>query len=238
MSQYIQAQLNEIRAEIAQAAASCGRAPDQIKLVAVSKTFSTEDILNAYACGQRRFGENKVQELELKAASLPPDIEWHLLGHLQSNKAVKAVQYATFIHSVDSVKLIQRLDRLAGEAGKKPKILLEVNISGESTKFGASAESDILALAEAAVKAPNLELAGLMTMAPYEAASPELRRIFSVLRQLRDRIEGQLNIRMPELSMGMSGDFPAAIAEGATFVRIGTAIFGKRDYGMPPKTDL
>ena len=238
MTQYIQEQLNEIRAEIAQAAAHCGRSPEEIKLVAVSKTFTPADIMSAYAGGQRRFGENKVQELELKAAALPPDIEWHLLGHLQSNKAVKAIQYATYIHSVDSIKLIQRLDRLAGEAGKKPKILLEVNISGEATKFGASSENDILAMAEAATQAANIELAGLMTMAPYEAANAELRRIFKALRQLRDSIEARLNIRLPELSMGMSGDFPAAVAEGATFVRIGTAIFGKRDYGTLPKSGL
>ncbi len=230
MGQYIQEQLTEIRDAVAAAAVNCGRLPDEVKLIAVSKTFSREDILTAYAHGQRRFGENKVQELEQKAGNLPPDIEWHLLGHLQGNKAVKAVQYATYIHSVDSVKLIQRLDRLAGEAGKKQKILLEVNISGETTKFGASAENDILTMAEAAANAVNLELAGLMTMAPYEADEAELRRIFGALRQLRDKIEKRLNIRLPELSMGMSGDFPAAVAEGATFVRIGTAIFGKRNY--------
>lgn len=232
MGLYIQEQLDEIRNAVAGGAASCGRLPDEVKLIAVSKTFSREDILTAYAHGQRRFGENKVQELEQKAGNLPADIEWHLLGHLQSNKAVKAVQYAAYIHSVDSVKLIQRLDRLAAEAGKKQKILLEVNISGETTKFGASAEADILAMAETAVNAPNLELTGLMTMAPYDAGNDELHRIFGALRQLRDKIEKLLNLRIPELSMGMSGDFPAAIAEGATFLRIGTAIFGKRNYNL------
>ena len=140
------------------------------------------------------------------------------------------MQCAAYIHSVDSVKLIQRLDRLAGEAGKKQKILLEANISGEATKFGASAENDILAMAETATAAANLELAGLMTMAPYEAGDADLHRIFGALRLLRDKIEKLLNIRLPELSMGMSGDFPAAVAEGATFLRIGTAIFGKRNY--------
>ena len=229
-TQYIQAQLDEVKNAVAAAAANCGRTPDEVKLIAVSKTFSCEDILAAYSRGQRRFGENKVQELEQKAGSLPADIEWHLLGHLQSNKAVKAVQYAAYIHSVDSVKLVQRLDRLAGEAGKKQKILLEVNISGEATKFGASAGNDILTMAEAASAAANLELAGLMTMAPYDAGDAELHRIFGALRQLRDKIEKKLNIRLPELSMGMSGDFPAAVAEGATFLRIGTAIFGKRNY--------
>jgi len=230
MGRYIQEQLDEVRNAVAATAASCGRQPEEVKLVAVSKTFSNEDILAAYACGQRRFGENKVQELEQKAGSLPPDIEWHLLGHLQSNKAVKAIQCATCIHSVDSIKLIRRLDRLAGEAGKKQKILLEVNISGEASKFGSSAENETLAMAEAAANAANLELTGLMTMAPYETGEAELRRIFGALRQLRDKIEKILNIRMPELSMGMSGDFPAAIAEGATLVRIGSAIFGKRNY--------
>ena len=231
-TQYIQEQLDEIRKAVSGAAAGCGRGTDEVKLIAVSKTFSPEDILAAYSHGQRRFGENKVQELEQKAGRLPPDIEWHLLGHLQSNKAGKAVQYAAYIHSVDSVKLIQRLDRLAGEAGKKQKILLEVNISGEAAKFGASAENDIMAMAEAAAGSVNLELAGLMTMAPYEAGDAELHRIFGALRQQRDKIEIKLKIRLPELSMGMSGDFPAAIAEGATFLRIGTAIFGKRNYTL------
>lgn len=232
MGLHIQEQLDEIRNTIAAAAAACGRNPDEVKLIAVSKTFSCEDILAAYSRGQRRFGENKVQELEQKAAGLPADIEWHLLGHLQSNKAAKAVQYAACIHSVDSVKLLRRLDRLAGEAGKRPRILLEVNISGETAKFGVSSESDILELAQAAAEAVSLEPAGLMTMAPYDAGDDELHRIFGALRQFRDKIEKRLSIRLPELSMGMSGDFPAAIAEGATFVRIGTAIFGKRNYPM------
>ena len=142
------------------------------------------------------------------------------------------MQCAAYIHSVDSVKLIQRLDRLAGEAGKKQKILLEANISGEATKFGASAENEIMAMAKAAAGSVNLELVGLMTMAPYGAGEAELRRIFGALRQLRDKIEKSLNIRLPELSMGMSGDFPAAVAEGATFLRIGSAIFGKRNYAL------
>lgn len=231
MTTHIAEQLTEIITCIRTAAEKAGRNPDEVKLIAVSKTFPPEAIAAAYACGQFRFGENRLQELEEKVKKLPETIEWHLIGHLQSNKAQRAVQLATYIHSVDSEKLLRRLDRLAMEAGKKPKILLEINISGEESKFGTT-ESDAVKLVQAALTCEHLELAGLMTMAPYEAPETALHNIFGGLRRLRDYLENHLQIKLPELSMGMSSDFEIAIQEGATFVRVGTAIFGKRTYNL------
>ena len=225
---HVPVQLNEILARIAAAADSCGRRHEEVKLVAVSKTFSPELVSAAYDAGQRRFGENRVQELLTKTGSLPTDIEWHLIGHLQANKAAKAVASATWIHSVDSAELVQRLDRLAGEQQRHPKILLEVNVSCEESKFGLRENDVILKTASAAAAAKNLSWLGLMTMAPYEAPEKELRLIFSGLRKLRDSLSSNFGIPLPELSMGMSGDFEAAIKEGSTIVRVGTAIFGER----------
>jgi len=225
---HIKSQLEEIRLRISQAAEKSGRKPDTVKLVAVCKTFPPEAVLAAYNAGQRMFGENRVQEMVSKAGPLPPDIEWHLIGHLQGNKVGNAVKTAVMIHAVDSEDLIARINRIAGESPKKQKILLEVNISCEKTKFGLRNEMDIMKCAECALKSPGVELKGLMTMAPYEAPELELRRIFSGLRELRNKIETAYSAELPELSMGMSGDYETAISEGATIVRVGTAIFGKR----------
>ena len=226
---YVKEQLLQVREAVASAALKSGRKAADVKLLAVSKTFPDEAVLAAYEAGQRLFGENKVQELELKAPVLPSDIQWHLIGHLQSNKALKAVTLAHSIHSVDSVKLLQRLDRLAGENKCRPDILLELNISGEESKFGAG-DKEAMLLASEAVKAPNLSFRGLMTMAPFDVDEKTLRTVFSGLRKLRDLMENEFAVKLPELSMGMSGDYPTAIEEGSTLVRIGTAIFGKRDY--------
>ncbi len=225
---HIKSQLEDIRLRISQAAVKSGRKPDEVKLVAVCKTFPSEAVLEAYNAGQRIFGENRVQEMVSKATALPADIEWHLIGHLQGNKAANAIQSAELIHAVDSESLIARIQRISYETGKKQKILLEVNISGEESKFGLRDEAEILKCAECALKSPAVDLRGLMTMAPYEAQECELRRIFSGLRELRNKIESAYAAKLPELSMGMSGDFEAAIAEGSTIVRIGTSIFGKR----------
>ena len=223
----IQDNLRTVQAEIAAAAAAAGRDPATVRLVAVSKTVPPDAIAAAYAAGQRRFGENRVQELRDKIGRLPADCEWHLLGHLQGNKARQAVQSAAWLHSIDSVELLERLDRLAGEEHRRPVILLQVNISGEATKSGVDTTATALLL-EAALRCPHLDCRGLMTMAPYEAPEADLRRIFGGLRELRDRLAAQFNTPLPELSMGMSGDFRSAIAAGATLVRIGTAIFGGR----------
>jgi len=225
---HIKAQLEEIKLRISQAAEKSGRSPDAVRLIAVCKTFPPEAVLEAYDAGQRAFGENRVQEMISKSSGLPTDIVWHLIGHLQSNKTASAVKTSSMIHAVDSENLISRINRIALESGKKQKILLEVNISGEESKFGLRDETEIIKCAECALKSSNVDLKGLMTMAPYEAPECELRKIFSGLRGLRDKIESSFNVKFPELSMGMSGDYEIAIAEGATIVRIGTAIFGKR----------
>ena len=227
--EYIKDQLFEIKEKISKAALKAQRDPKEIKLIAVSKTFPSEDIAEAYKNGQHVFGENKIQELEIKNPALPDDIEWHMIGHLQSNKVAKAVLLADYIHSVDSIKLLRRIDRLAGEQNCSPKILLEVNISGEESKHGLNSAA-VYELVTEALKAEHLQLVGLMTMAPFGADESELHFVFGALRKLRDELNKHFELDLKELSMGMSGDFEIAVAEGATMVRIGTAIFGRRTY--------
>lgn len=223
----ISGNLNAILERIAAAAAKAGRDSATVRLLAVSKTVPVAQIAEAHAAGQRLFGENRVQELRAKAPLLPADCEWHLIGHLQENKVRHAVQCAAWIHALDTADLLRRVDRVAGEEGRRPVVLLEVNLSGEQTKFGV-APNGVRAVLEAALRSPHLECRGFMTMAPYAAPEVELRHIFGGLRELRDRLAAEFGVALPELSMGMSGDFETAIAEGATLVRIGTAIFGAR----------
>ncbi len=218
--------LREVRENVAAAAKSAGRLASDVSLLAVSKTFPAEDVLMAYEAGQRQFGENRVQELAEKAPKLPADCVWHLIGHLQQNKARQALEYAAWIHAVDSLALLRRLNLLAAEMGKAPKILFEVNVSGEESKFGLSPD-EVSSVVEAAKGGP-CQPVGLMTMAPLGASDEVLRAVFGGLRELRDRVARETGVALPELSMGMSGDYRAAIAEGATIVRIGTAIFGHR----------
>ena len=223
MSDYRIEQYNEVKREIADALAMAHRAPDAAELVAVSKTFPAVDILAVYNAGQRKFGESKADELAAKAAALPGDIEWHFIGHLQSNKVRSVVTHARVIHSVDSAKLLERIERIAGEEKVKIEALLEVNISGEASKFGltmAAAEK----LVEESRNMRNVTVTGFMTMAPEGAEEEELVKVFAGLKNLADKCGLQ------QLSMGMSGDFKTALACGAALVRIGTAIFGKRDY--------
>jgi hypothetical protein len=229
---YIKEQLLEIKNSISETAEECDRKPGEIKLIAVSKTFPPEAIQAAYEAGQRIFGENRVQEMSEKDIALPEDIEWHLIGHLQSNKIKKALGHADCVHSIDKLKLLEKINRQAEILPRKPEILLEINISGEESKFGIREEKGIMSLASKAAEAENLEFKGLMTMAPFGAGEKELRNVFGGLRALRDKIESELGIELPELSMGMSADYKTAIKEGATMVRIGTAIFGKRNYGQ------
>ena len=223
-------QLANVLNAVRETAAAAGRERGEVKLLAVSKTFPASDVMEAYHAGQKEFGENRVQELEQKVPVLPKDIVWHLIGHLQSNKAAKAAELADWVHSVDSVKLVNKLSDAAQKAGKTLKILLEVNVSGEESKYGIRSGEELFQVAEAAVSAPAIEWKGLMTMAPAGADGEELKAVFSGLRKMRDELEEKFKIKLPELSMGMSGDYPAAIAEGSTIVRIGTAIFGGRDY--------
>lgn len=226
----LEAQLEKVRHAVENAAETAGRKPESVRLLAVSKTFPAEDVQKAYAAGQREFGENRVQELEEKVPVLPKDILWHLIGHLQSNKAAKAAELADWIHSVDSLKLVKKLSDAAIRHNKTLKILLEVNVSGEESKYGIRSKEELFQIAETALQSPAIELKGLMTMAPAEVPQAELKKVFSGLRTLRDELEQTFSVNLPELSMGMSGDYPEAIAEGATIVRIGTAIFGGRDY--------
>ena len=227
MFENIKPNLKEILNSISEISDKYSRPQGSVKLVAVSKTYPAQAVKEAYAEGQLLFGENRIQELVDKVPALPEEIEWHLIGHLQGNKAAKAVELSHMIHSIDSEKLLRRIDRLAGDADKKQKILLELNMSGEASKFGETSDS-ALQLASIAAELPNVDFKGLMTMAPFGADECELRKIFSSLRELRDNIEKEFTVSLPELSMGMSSDYEAAIAEGATLVRIGTAIFGKR----------
>lgn len=217
----------EVRAAIDAVACEAHRDPEEIRLLAVSKTFPAEAIRELYDAGVRIFGENRVPELEAKAAVLPDDIEWHFIGRLQSNKARKTVRLARLIHSVDSPALLERLDRVAGEEGVRPGILLEVNVSGEESKAGMS-PAGLEAFARQAAACENLDFRGLMTMAPFDAEPVRIAAIFEMLQLLRDELELKLDRKLPELSMGMSGDFEIAVRHGSTIVRIGTRIFGAR----------
>ena len=216
-----------VRRDIDAAAAAAGRSGAEILLLAVSKTWPSSDIRALYDIGVRDFGENRMQELERKVAELPEDIVWHYIGSLQSNKIRKAVKLASVIHSVENISAVGRLDRIAGEEGRRVKFLLEVNVSGEESKSGVS-QKDFMPLARAAAQCRNAVFSGLMTMAPLDAPPAVLDAVFGGLAALKAQAETELNVTLPLLSMGMSGDYKAAVIHGSTIVRIGTAIFGKR----------
>ena len=215
---------------MASAAQLAGRDPSSVRLIAVSKTFPIDAVREAYAAGQREFGENRVQEgLQKIDGSADLSIRWHLLGHLQTNKARKAASAFAMIQSVDSVELLHKLDRGAADEGRAPELLIQVDLAGEATKFGAP-PAEVPRLLEAAAACRAARVVGLMTLPPLPDTPEDARRWFRQLRELRD---GWLSSGVPaallrELSMGMSGDFEVAIQEGATIVRVGTAIFGRR----------
>ena len=222
--------LAAIRERIAAAAVAAGRPPDDIRLLAVSKTFSADHVRAAHAAGQRDFGENKVQEaLQKIGETADLDIRWHLIGHLQSNKVKKAAPAFAAIHSVDSVDLLQRIDAAAADAGASPELFIQVDLAGEATKFGAR-EDEVPGIARAAMDCRAARLRGLMLLPPWFDDPEQARPYFRRLRELRHRLveEGIDGSTLRELSMGMSHDFEVAIQEGATLVRVGTAIFGKR----------
>ena len=215
---------------MAAAAGTANRDPSSIRLVAVSKTFPTEAVREAYAAGQRDFGENRVQEgLQKIGETTDLTIRWHLLGHLQTNKARKAGPAFAVVQSVDSVELIQKLDAAAAETGRTPELLIQVDLAGEATKFGAP-PAEIPRLFEAAGACRAASVVGLMTLPPVPDIPEDARPWFRRLRDLRDEwlAAGVPASMLRELSMGMSGDFEVAIEEGATIVRVGTAIFGSR----------
>ncbi len=225
--------LANIRESISSAARRAGRDPSEITLMAVSKTFPTDLIREAYAAGARVFGESKVQEFSGKATALTdlPDASWHMIGHLQSNKAIKAVEIFSAIDSIDSLRVAEKLNSAAGQLGKKLEVLVEINVGGETAKSGLSADSpefeDILT---SAPQLDHLSFRGLMTVPPFTDDPQQARPYFRKLRKLRDSIAGRSlpAIGMDVLSMGMSHDFEVAIEEGSTCLRIGTAIFGER----------
>lgn len=224
----IASNVDHVRERVARAAARSDRRPEDIVLVAASKTFPSEAIRAAYDAGIRAFGENRVQEWEAKQADLT-DIKpsWHLIGHLQSNKARRASRLFDWIDSVDDAALAAKLDDAAGETNEWLAILIEVQVDPRETKSGV-AQVDLPALAEAVVQLPHLQLRGLMAVPPFSEDPRDARPYFRRLRRLRDDLEQQFGRSFPELSMGMSHDFEIAIEEGATQVRIGSAIFGER----------
>jgi PLP dependent protein len=221
----IRERAEEMTARLRAAAERAGRDPDAFRIVAVTKGFGIEVARAALSAGLTRLGENRVQEALPKVAALP-DAEWHLVGRLQRNKARKAAAAFAVIHSVDSIELLRRLDDDAMPAGLPPRLLLEVNVSGEPTKAGFAPER-----LDQVAPALSERVVGLMTMARHDADEAEQRRTFAGLRMLRDRLRESRGIGLPELSMGMSRDAEAAVAEGATLVRLGTALFGPRPPG-------
>jgi pyridoxal phosphate enzyme (YggS family) len=223
-------QLEQIRLRIRQAAESCNRDADSVRLVAVSKTIAADIVKEAIEAGVTILGENYVQEARDKFKALAQyPVSWHFIGHLQSNKARYAVRLFDLIHSVDSLKLAHELDKQAGKLEKIQQILVQVNISAEDTKSGISTDEAPRLIAEIS-RLKNLAVKGLMTMPPYFYQPQKVQPFFAALRELRDQISEQTlpNVSLDELSMGMTGDFEVAIKEGATLVRIGTAIFGER----------
>jgi len=228
--------LNDVNARIAAACAKAGRNPGDVEIVAVTKTHGPEVVREAWEAGLRIVGENKVQEAAWKQPQSVSGPEWHLIGHLQRNKVRAALELFSCFHSVDSVALIDRIQTIAAETGARPSILLEVNMSGERSKSGMRPD-EAPAAVERALASPNLTLEGFMTMAPFvpEDKVEETRPVFAGLRALRDRMETQFGVSLPRLSMGMSGDYEVAVEEGATWIRLGTVLFGERPKVKPQR---
>ena len=226
----IAASLSAVRQRLARAIDRAGRFPSSVRLVAVSKTRPAGDVRAAFDAGQFEFGENRVQEaLEKIAATSDIPIAWHLVGHLQSNKARRAAASFACIHSIDSAEVLRRVDAAAAEAGRRPELLVQIDLAGEATKHGAPAET-WLSLFEAAADCRAARVTGLMLLPPFTPDPEDARPYFRRLRELRDELEGRgaPPDMLRELSMGMSHDFEVAVEEGATLVRVGTAIFGER----------
>jgi pyridoxal phosphate enzyme (YggS family) len=219
--------LKNVREQIAQAAAKAGRTAGDIELVAITKTHAAEKVREAIEAGQTLFGESRVQEARAKIPELPSSLRWHFVGHLQKNKIRHALPLFELFHSVDSLALAQEMNRIAADEGMHPRVLLQVNVAGEGSKFGFSPDKlgeqmeELLAL-------QRLSILGLMTIPPLADKAEASRRYFVQLREVRDRVQTEFHVDLPQLSMGMTQDFPIAVEEGATLVRVGTAIFGER----------
>lgn len=214
----------QIRERIAAACGRSGRTPGTVKLVPVVKYAPLDWVRSLVELGVRDLGESRPQQLLERADLLPSDIRWHLVGHLQRNKARKVLPRTTLIHSVDTFRLLSTLDRLAGEMALRPRVLLQVNVAGERTKHG-FAVSELREEWSAVLGCRNVDLHGLMAMAPYGETAEEARPVFRRLRELRDELADRSPFPLPELSMGMSNDFEVAVEEGATLVRIGSRLF-------------
>lgn len=228
----IRENLETVQKRMKEACETCGRAKEEVRLIAVSKTKPLPALQEAYTYGCRDFGENKVQELVEKYEAMPKDIRWHMIGHLQRNKVKYLVDKVFLIHSVDSLRLAQEIEKEAAKLEKTVNILIEVNVAEEESKYGVTAE-ETPALIEEIAKMPHIRVKGLMTIAPYVEDAEENRQYFEKLNKIYvDIIHKNIdNVFMEELSMGMTGDYEVAITEGATYIRVGTGIFGERNYG-------
>jgi len=226
--EFLKENLQKIQKTIAESCEEAGRDISSVTLLPVTKVQPLEKLQALYELGEKSFGENRVQELNEKADKLPKDIEWHLIGSLQSNKVRHALKHATWIHSVDSIKLINRINKIAGEDGVKPKILLQVNLTDESQKGGFDPDK-VAEAVEVASNCENLEIVGVMTMGKAGASDLENREVFRHLKELQLKLNEKYP-QISEISMGMSGDFPLAILEGATYIRVGSLLLGSREY--------
>jgi pyridoxal phosphate enzyme (YggS family) len=223
----IQKHLERVCAQIAEAAEKSGRQPADVELVAITKTHDAERVREAHEAGQQVFGESRVQEARAKIPELPSNLRWHFVGHLQKNKIRHALPLFELIHSVDSLALAQDTNRIAEEEGLHPRVLLEINVAGEGSKFGFKPET-LRAEMETLLALNRLSIEGLMTIPPLAPEAEGSRKYFVKLRELRDALETEFCAKLRHLSMGMTNDFVIAIEEGATLVRVGTAIFGER----------
>jgi PLP dependent protein len=219
--------LERVREQVAEAAAKVGRAVDEIQLIAITKTHAAERVREAIEAGQTLFGENRVQEARAKIPLLPASLRWHFVGHLQKNKIRHALPLFEVFHSIDSLALAHEMNRIADEDGIHPRVLLEINVSGEGSKFGFKPET-VRAEMESLLALPRLSIEGLMTIPPLAENAEASREFFAQLREFRDALEKEFDLKLPQLSMGMTTDFTVATEEGATLVRVGTAIFGER----------
>ncbi|MBU6326931.1 MAG: YggS family pyridoxal phosphate-dependent enzyme [Verrucomicrobia bacterium] len=229
----IAANLEKVGANIRAACEKVGRDASDVTLIAVSKTFAAADVNEAFLAGQIHFGENRLQEAEGKIPLLPSALQWHYIGQLQRNKVRKVLPLFSMIHSIDSLRLAQYTNELAGEVGLFPRVFLQVNLAAETSKGGFSAEQ-LTESWDALLSLDRLEIQGLMTVPPIAVDPEKSRSWFARLRELRDQLQGKSGVSLPALSMGMSGDYGVAIEEGATHVRVGSAVFGGREYPAAP----
>ena len=226
---YLDDSYQETKSRLEAAASKAGRKSEDIELIAVSKTWPIEIISDLVNCGHKIFGENKVQEIETKVPSMPSNLEWHFIGHLQKNKVRKVLPLIKKIHSVDSLEIAQRINHIANDLGLFPKVLLQVNNTNESSKHGFS-PSDLVNSLDDLLTLDRIEIEGLMSIPPFDPDPENVRPNFIFLRNFRDQLERDTGVPLPQLSMGMSNDYEIAIEEGATAVRVGSSIFGKRKY--------